>query len=527
MASHKLHILLRGTEESWNSFSRRTRETEGEAIIVLSSADNKFLLQEAERRIFLSDVAKIRYRVRLATKEPAVIASARKQGIRVYERTRQLRTALSGHPKSTEALRIFSPSLWRQQWRSRLQSMGLLSLPKLRIWSLIVLSAALFLFVILRLLPSAEVKIRPRVDLVNQTMNITLVHSGVTLTQSHVRTLPLLPLTVKIHKSITFDQISPEFIGSNSEVTMTITNKKSEAMSLRQGSRLMNQAGMIFRIQKGVQIAPNSKTTVKAKADDLDLYGKVIGDRGNVPAGLTWEFPALPEADRKLLTAQNLSAATGGRTAYRTVLQQKDLEIGKKRLEQELLATARQLIEEERETRSADNPGASIQLLFKDDLIKQTFTGFVLPTQFLGQAVTSVPIEGSLVYTVPAYDASLILNTYSRDLQTHIGEGKQLVPGSITLDPDSVVVIEYADDLVWIKVTVDIVGAEQFQLDPFTPAGAKFGKKLREGIAGISRADALRIIKNFPEVEKVSIAIWPPWSDQIPSIPSNISIEQQ
>jgi len=37
--------------------------------------------------------------------------------------------------------------------------------------------------------------------------------------------------------------------------------------------------------------------------------------------------------------------------------------------------------------------------------------------------------------------------------------------------------------------------------------------------------EALRIVKNLPEVDQVEISIWPPWSPKLPPIPTHIYIE--
>ncbi|MSR86940.1 hypothetical protein EXS70_02085 [Candidatus Peribacteria bacterium] len=531
----KFTVLFRAEEESWNAFARRIRESSGEVIVVLSSADNTHLLQEEDRAPFLEECAKIRYRLRLASKEPIVASRARKQGIRVIDRTRQLRSLLAGHERSAEALRFFSPSLWRQQWRSRLQTVGLLSVPKARIWVLLLLSVGLFLFVIFRLLPSATVDLWPRSDLVTQTMNITLVSSGAHVeVSSRVRVQPLINIRAHVHKSITFDDISPEFTGNDAHVEMTIMNESGESYSFRKGTRLLNQAGMIFKLRGPVTIPAGGKVTVASEADHVDLYDKIIGKRGNVPAGLQWEFTGLPVPERKLVYAKNEKDATGGTTSERTVLQQSDLDLAVKRLKQELLLTAKQLVEEERELRSTD-PKTRIELLAKDDVIQMTYTGFVLPMEFLGQPVLSVPIEGDLTYVVPAYNLQAFQEAYSSELQSHTTEGKRLLSDSVHIDPLKVIIIEYEDDGTdehkytgrWIKVTADVVGTEQFVIDPLTPMGAKFSRKVRDAIAGLPVKDAQRILRNFPEVERVDIHPWPPWSGILPTIPSNITITSQ
>lgn len=522
-----LHLLFPREEESWNSFGQRLAETEGQVIAVLAGAEDRLLRDQEELKQFLADAQKIRSRLRFATKHKTFGAAARNQGIRVIDRTRDLRDALVGRPGAEEALRAFSPHIWRQQLRTSLQTMGLLSLPKIRIWFLIALSGSLFLFVFFKLLPSADIRIRPRQDAVNQTANIFLVQSGATVEiPARVRTMPLIPITVHVERSITFDQISKEFIGKSAEALITIVNKSNESYSLRTGTRLLNQAGMIFKTLEPLNIPQGNEIAVRAKAGDLDLYGEIIGERGNVPAGVRWEFPGLAPEERLLIYGENRAETKGGTTSYRTVLSQSDLNVAKKRLEQELLATAKQLVDEERTIRNMGGDGG-LEMLYYEELTKTGFKDFVLPTQFLGEAVTSIPVEGKITYTTFAYDAKAILDMLSEELEAHVSEGKELLRETLTMDRMIVHVIGYDDDLRWIKLTVDLTGTEQFVLDPLSPTGARLNKKIRESVAGATREEAFRIVKNLPEVERVQIFVWPPWSRRLPKILSHISITPQ
>lgn len=519
-----LHILVRGEEESWTAFARRIREKTGEVIVVLTSVDNNFLLPEGDRTTFLTEIASLRERLKLATKEPGIVSAARKLGIPVLYKTRMLRTALAGHPAehTAAALRSFSPSLWRQQWRSRLQAIGLLSMPKVRIWLFIALSTMLFGFVVFKILPSAEVRVWARKEVVTQTMNIVLVTSGaVVRLPPQSRVLPLVPMNVQLRKSIVFSDISPEFIGSDAEVRMRLMNKTPEKVQLANGTRLLNQAGMIFRTSQSVIIPASGSVLVHAVADHEDLYGKIIGDRGNVPANVRFELPGLPVEERMHIYAENPSPATGGRTAYRTVLQQRDVDLAKKRLEQELFSAAKIAIEEQRVARNRTED-AAYEFLIRDTLIQMTYSGFVLPTEQIGTVADSVTVEGAISYTLPAYNVTSILQAYGPEVQGHIADGKELLPDSIALDPGRVVVIEYADNLSWIKITVDVTGTEQYVLDPLTPSGARFGKELRKEITGASKENAVKVVRNKPEVDRVEIRIWPPWNSRLPDIPSNI-----
>lgn len=519
-----LTVLIPEEGESLSSLSRRLTETSGPVLLVLTGNEEKFDESTAITAAFFSDCRKIRDRLTIATKHPKIVAEARRKELKVLERTTELKKLLAGHEKQEQVLRIFSPQIWRQQLKSSLQRMGLLSVPRIRIFTLVGFSVLLFLFVVLRLLPSAEVIIRPRQEAVSQTMNVFLVQSGaLALLENNVRNMPLVPISVSVHQSLTFDHISKEFIGTSSEVDLTVYNKSTEQYSLKSGTRFTNQAGMVFRSKEPIILAAGKQITIHAKADDTDMYDQIIGERGNVPAGIKWEIPGLSPEERKKVYAENKKAAKGGTTAHRTVLKQDDLELAKRTLEGELLVAAKSLIGERLAER---NIGASsrLKVLQYDELTKSEYKDIVLPQQLLGTQVSSVPVEGSITYTVYAYDVQAILEMLKTQLVAHVREGRELLTDQLTLEDMGVVVIDYADDFSWIKLTVDLRGTERFVLDPLSPAGAMFAKRLREQVQGTSKDDALRIVKNMPEVEDVTISLWPPWSGVLPPIPSHISV---
>ncbi|MFH0770518.1 MAG: hypothetical protein V1926_04025 [Candidatus Peregrinibacteria bacterium] len=522
-----LTVLIPEEGESWGAFARRISQMQEQMLVVLSGGEETPSLSDEEgMRDFFAVCAGISDRLLIASRKRGIVTAARSRGIRVVSGIRDLKDILEGHPSALTVLRLLTPNVWRQQLRSRLQTMGLLSLPKIRIWLLIFVSALLLFFVLFRLLPSASVRIWPRGDTISQTANIFLVQSGAIISSipARVRTMELIPLTVHVKRSITFDQISKKFIGTSSQLAMTVRNTSSEPYSLRKGTRLTNQAGMVFHLEEQAIVAPGEEVTVPAKASDLDLYGEIIGDRGNVPAGLKWDFPGLAPEERVLVYGENREEGSGGTTAYETVLSERDLEIAEKQLQQELLAMANQLVDENRTLENAQHPERVLDRLYYDELTTFTYSGFILPTQFINEKVSSVPVEGGIIYTAFAYDKKYALDMLASELHSHVADGKKLMTDSILLDHLVHHVIDYADDLSWIKLTVDLTARERFILDPLTPAGARFGMQIRNQIAGISVTEALRIIKNLPEVENAEISLWPPWGRTLPTIPSHIAI---
>ncbi len=521
-----IQVLFPLAEEAWSALSDRLHDTDGELLLILSGREGELLANPDGRKQFIAHCKKVHQRLRVATKHPAIAAEMRAAGIRVLDRTKFVRALLHGHPKQDEALRMFSPQLWRQQLKSRLQRMGLLSVPKLRIFSLMFLSIGLFYVVAFRLLPSAEIRVHPRQEPVSQTVNIFLVQSGAVASDisPRVRRMDLTPLHIRLRKAVTFDHISKEFIGTSSSLQMTVVNTSSDRYDLRTGTRFTNQAGMVFKITEPALVDAKSEVTVRAKAEDTDLYGRIIGDRGNVPANLKWDIPGLAPAERALVYGENRKPGIGGTTAYRTILRQEDLEVARKRLEQELLSDAKLEVEQRREELNANNKSQFLMVLNYPELTVATYSGFVLPTQFLGQEVTSVPVEGTILFTMYAYDADRILQELQKELLSHVQEGSRLLEEQIGREDLIAHVIAYDDNLSWIKLTVDLTARQEYILDPLSPTGALFGKKVREKILGVSIPDALRIIRNMPEVDQVEIRQWPPWGRTMPHISSHISI---
>jgi hypothetical protein len=524
MSAPSVTVLLPEDSESWSVFAERIAATSGEALVVLSGREEDLIRQPEIRAMFFKELKKHAQRLRIASKHPLITAEARSHGFRVFDRTKHVKLLLTDHPMLTATLRVFSPHLWRQQLTSRLQRMGLLSLPRLRIFSLLGLSVLLFGFVVFRLLPSAEIRIVPRQEPISQTMNVFLAESGAVATlPTRVRMLPLVELDVWAEKQMAFDDISKEFIGNAAKGEFTVTNTAQEVYSLRKGTRFTNQAGMVFRTTESFTVQPGKTTIVKVQADPLDLYGQIVGERGNIPAAVKWEIPGLSPAERKLVFAENKKPISGGTTAYRTVLKKEDIDLAKKKLQEELLASAKAQADDQRQALSAER-GGDLAILEFPALTRIAFSGFVLPTQFIGQSVQSVPVEGKVRYGAYAYDRDAVLALLVGELQSHVREGRRLLNSSLDKARMDVRVIDYADDLSWIKLTVELLGTEEHILDPLSPNGAVFGKHLREKVAGKPYDEALRIVKNMPEVDRVEISLWPPWSRTVPSIPSHVSI---
>ncbi len=506
-------------------------------VLLVSSPEGFANLSNEQLSSFFheSKALNIDRRLILAVKDARIREIAAKQGWETIQTLKQLRPLAKGLINEAEVIRSFSPISWRQDIRSRLQVVGLLSLPKFRIWGLFGLSSLVFLFVFFRLLPSSEIHIWPNHESGSFTTNVYLVASGAVLPvpEDRVRTLPLKLLTVHISRTLTYDQVSKNFTGKNATMAITVFNDSNEKYSLRKGTRLTNQAGMRFRLQDDLIMEARTKTQVTAHADPIDQYGEVVGDRGNVPAGVKWDFPGLTVQERKLIYARNDKPATGGSTSYVNILTKEDVfgtarhSGAKQRLEQELLTVAKQQVEEDRIGFNAVNRTNFVQLQ-REELTHVVYKDFNLSEEFIGQNVASIPISGSIDFTVILYDENKLLDLLKDEVLQRVTADKTVVSESLTKENmDLNVIAPWDDDFLWVKLTSDLTYTRRYVINPITPNGAKFGKYIRDNVAGKTVAEASRIIKNLPEVDKVEIKIWPPWAFQLPTIGSSISIIEE
>jgi hypothetical protein len=532
-APEDLSIISVETEESLMSVLKRLEDPlQGELPILIIFPKQWNQKVTARSRIeFFTELAPYGKRVTIAGHDRVLLVSSSERGLSTIETRDQMRRFLRGHPDQKKALRHYSSEKW-QEWLSfGVSRLKILSVHRVSVTLLCIASGLLFLTVLFVALPSARIRIWPRLSLVSHTANVMLVSSGAVLELKPKNELPLIAIQSDIHRALTFNEISKKFMGENAEVEMTIINEADEPYSFRAKTRLANQAGMVFRTLESVTIPAATLiepgvVRVQARAMSHDLYDQIVGERGNVPAGLKWEILGIPLEERILVYARNTEAAVGGKTAYGTELRERDLELAKKQLEQELLREAK-VRTEERVEELQEETGEHHVVLQYDVLTAQAFSGFVLPTDLIGESPSSIPVEGAFSYRVLSYSKDALLQILLPGLLQHVEDGQELIETSVMMEGISVHVIEYDDDLAWVKITAELTGKQRAILSVVSATGRAFGERVRDAIRGKSVQEAERIIQNFPEVDRVEVKVWPPWRRGLPSLVSNIVLLPQ
>lgn len=394
--------------------------------------------------------------------------------------------------------------------------------------TLVVASLAILFLISYVALPGATVTITPKVNVIEQSTNITLANANVYGTNPSIEgghVLVSYPISVTVETTLTYSSTGQLFNGTNAGGTVTLVNERSTPWTLVAFTRLQTEEGLVFRTQEAVTV-PGATTSsfgsvdVTVLADETDVYGRVTGERGNIGPS-SFFLPGLREESQDILYAQSTAAMTGGSTVVTLQVTQEDLDASASLLESQLEANIEEAFDAEIAERNTTN-GTNLMLL----------TGYGSTT--LGEPVLSIPyqlvdslqdtfeVSGTLTVSGYAFDRDEFLNVVRTALEERKSPDKIL----IKIDEDSLTteLFEINETPGVIKFTATLKGIEAYDLNPETENGAKLIKKIKEHIAGKSLKDAEDYVQNLPEINKVTISTWPIWAPTIPTVLENIDI---
>jgi hypothetical protein len=245
-------------------------------------------------------------------------------------------------------------------------------------------------------------------------------------------------------------------------------------------TRFQTQDGIVFRIQSDVTVPAGSESSpatvdVPVVADPLDANGSPVGVRGNIEP-TTFFLPGLKEDSRSTLYGQSSVAMTGGTSDVVMHVTEEDLQAAQieleEKLKEEALADLRKVVLQEGNT-----VGATLKLLEDSETLQFGTVSAVLPYDLVGQEKESFEVKGSLTLSGVAYDSEGLYSILKTEIVSVQTPGKQL----ISIDQDSISLevlnVEVASNTY--KVTAQIQGVEEYQIDPDLEGGAELSKKIK------------------------------------------------
>ena len=391
----------------------------------------------------------------------------------------------------------------------------------------------IFLVIVYIALPGATVYITPSASVLEKSVNITLAdynQNRAELETNPHHMIASFELSTDVTDTVTHFSTGKEFAdnGAHPSGNITIYNTTNNAWPLVAETRFQTDEGIVFRVKSPVTVpaattAGPGTADVFVIADPVDANGVIVGERGNIEPSRFF-LPGLQESSRSKIYAESTAPMTGGITDFKSFVTAEDIEAAKDRLAKELEKSAiEDLRLEVQQQTELTAEGVVFALLEGDNAVKMGEVRIEVPSDLENREVSEFTLTGTVNVIGVYYDRDEMLQILKDELLLKKSPQKELL--RINEDSTSYRIFEWDNASGKIKLTANIKGIEQFEIDPEKENGARLLKKIRDHIVGQEVEIAEGYIQNLPEVNKVEIDTWPAWSPTLPGLPDNIDFE--
>lgn len=396
------------------------------------------------------------------------------------------------------------------------------------ITTLLVVSVLLLLIIVYIAIPSATITLIPKSNQIEEFVNITLADKDINryeLELSPPNTLASYPINVNVTQKVVHHATGSESQGKRSKGVINVINESNQDWSLIKNTRFQTADGLVFRSQNFVTIPAKrgdqpGSLNIEVIADDQDVNGEIIGERGNI--GPTKFFvPGLNAENQKVLYAQSSESMTGGQTDLIKLVTKDDLTAVEEKIRRTLEGEAQKALENEVNKINQER-NLNLQLLTGKGAIEFGEAQITIPENIEGQRLNEFEIYGEMEANGTAFIASEFRNILQKELNSKKNPQKRL----ITIDSENISykIFDFDRSVKKIRITATIKGIEEFDVQPDRENGLRLIEKIKSHVRGKKIEDAENFIQNLPEINDVDIESWPFWSVQVPSFPENIKI---
>jgi len=398
-------------------------------------------------------------------------------------------------------------------------------------------AVVLFAGVMYIALPSATIYVEPNSNVIEKTVNVIFADAEINTAEISAQTgrlVPTYPVETTFEKTLSYSATQKVFTGSRAEGWINVYNKTAQPWPLIGNTRFQTEDGLVFRSQSGITVPGGStdengnltpgKITVKVRADETDAYDDVIGDRGNLAAGVALKVPGLSQYNQQFVYGESIDGFSGGITDYYTIISESDLKSAETRtiahLESVGLSELDSFIETHNQTSQQQWALFNDPQSFSTEVLEISVPYHLQDTQSKEFEVTAkVRVKGV------AYDRGVLLGILQRELQSAIHPDKQLI--SVNTEGVTLKLLNDTRNANSGKITVVcmIQGVERWNLDATTSAGKGLVEKIRTQVLNNTKLDAENYVRNLREVRNAEVKVWPFWSKNLPGVVSSIEVK--
>ncbi len=401
------------------------------------------------------------------------------------------------------------------------------------LFGLVAGSLIILLIIIYIALPGVKIHITPSASVLEETVNITLADYN--KNRSILETNPKymiasFPIKTTVKKEINYFATGQKVSDNAADASgiITIINTTNNAWPLIANTRFQTEEGIVFRIKDSVTVPPstaeeNGTIEIFVTADTLDAHEQMVGEKGNIEPAKFF-LPGLREESQKLLYAESKEPMTGGVTDFVTYVSKEDVSSAKTKIKQDLKKIAiDELRAEVKKQAALAGNNKDFELLEGSNTITIGEPRVSVDENIVNTSLEEFEVIGEVDVSGFYYDKDDMLAILTRELMLKKSPHKILV--RINDDTITYRIFEKDDARGQIKITANIKGIEQYEIDPKKQQGQKLLQQITDNIVGRDIESAISYMQNLPQINTVTIERWPAWAPTVPNVSDNIKYE--
>ncbi len=308
-------------------------------------------------------------------------------------------------------------------------------------------------------------------------------------------------LNTTLDGSLTYTNITPSGkVDDIARGTVTIYNKWSQVQPLQATTRLLSSTGVLFHIEKRVDVPPGGKV------EGVTVYADKPGPAGNIAAS-HFTIPGLWAGLQDSIYAESASPMTGG-TRDAKLITENDLQAIRKQLSDQMAQDALKKLKEVADEQHITFVG-SLNALIGREVQEEKFSAKV------GDEADALTLDQKVRYIGLAIDPSALREAADAVLKKNLSPDLKLA--SVKDKDISYTVITYtlAQGSAELKVTAH--GNASIRLsDPIFDRSKLLAKDEQE---------VRTYFSNYDQVKSVDVHFSPFWIKRTPSIMDHIEIK--
>ncbi len=393
------------------------------------------------------------------------------------------------------------------------------------------IATLLFGFIITTVIPAANIIITPSKKEAEMHINIHFLDEE-KFTEPELweknNGLFMVPLHENFQFTSRFTQVSKEFYGENAQGSIKLINTTNEDITLRQDTKLQFKDNLIIELPEWTTIPQNGNVIIHFTMPPKDIYGSIVGEKGNKEKGEKLNIPGLPEEMQKEIYAEVESTFTGGVSEWKYKITKDDFEKAKLFFKQEAFEKAK--IEAQKLLREKNTQHDVFQFISP---IFKTLQVEILEYKF---ADNEEEFQKLLSKEQGFIDAKIKVRmkiyVYNTDnvIQLLEMKYKQITPDgmflkSVNKDYLTSFIQTLSDESSQVKASFSTRGIYEYALNTKTDAEKIFIMNAKKHILSLPKEEAQnRLINNFKEIATAEIELSPFWVRTLPSLLEKLTI---